>query len=40
MGLAPRCTAKRVISARARVISMLRVFSPIARAAAMPAMMA
>ncbi|MNW19661.1 hypothetical protein D3C71_2197520 [compost metagenome] len=40
MGLAPSLTAKRVISARARVISMLLVFSPMSRAAAMPDMMA
>ncbi|MCY1244345.1 hypothetical protein D9M72_574150 [compost metagenome] len=40
MGLAPRLTAKRVISARARVISILLVFSPMPRATAMPAMMA
>jgi len=40
MGLAPSFTANRVISASARVISMLRVFSPIPSAAAMPAMIA
>ncbi|MNN72913.1 hypothetical protein D3C81_1889900 [compost metagenome] len=40
IGLAPRLTAKRVISANARVISMLLVFSPMPRATAMPAMIA
>ncbi|MNN69723.1 hypothetical protein D3C81_1855340 [compost metagenome] len=40
IGLAPWLTAKRVISARARVISMLLVFSPMPRATAMPAMIA
>ncbi len=40
IGLAPWLTANRVISASARVISMLLVFSPMSSATAMPAIIA